>query len=71
VRDGQRAEEAEHARAAPDLGGAGGTALDMGGQACGIGGHEVVEEEEIDELARLCAVQRATVVRVRHITYMT
>lgn len=43
----------------------------MGGQTCGIGSHEVIEEEEIDQLVRLCAGQGATVVRCRHITYMT
>lgn len=67
----QRAEEAEHAGAAADLGGAGGTTLDVGGQACGIGRDEVIEKEQVDELTGMRAVQRATVVRVRHITYMT
>lgn len=43
----------------------------MGGEARGIGRQEVIEEEQVDELASVRAVQGATVVRGRHTTYMT
>jgi hypothetical protein len=66
--DGQGSQETEHPGAAADLGGACGASLDMGRQARGISGEEVIEEEEVDELAGVRAVQG---VRVRHITYMT
>ena len=45
ARNRQRAEEPEHARAAADLGRARGATLDVGGQARGIGGREVIEQE--------------------------
>lgn len=67
----QRSEQPEHASAAADLGRAGGTTLDMGRQARRIGRDEVIEEEQVDELAGVRAVQGGADVRVRHITYMT
>ena len=49
ARDGQRTEEAQDARAAADLGGARGTAPDVGGQARGIAGIQLIEQELVDE----------------------
>jgi hypothetical protein len=69
--DGKRAHEAEHAGAAADLGRAGSTSLDVGRQARRVSRHEVIEQEQIDELASACAIEGGTDVRVRHITYMT
>jgi hypothetical protein len=43
----------------------------MGRKTRGIGGQEVIEEEEIDELPGACAVQVVADWRFRHITYMT
>jgi hypothetical protein len=70
-RDRQRAQQPEHTRASADLGGAGGTALDVCRQAGSIGRSQLIEQEGIDERPGACAVQRRTNVRVRHITYMT
>ena len=70
-RDRQRSEEPQDAGAASDLRGAGRAALDMGGQACGVGRTELIEQECIDERAGSCAVQGLASVRCRHITYMT
>lgn len=69
--NGQRAEQAQHASAAADLGGTRRAALDVGGQAGGIGGTELIEQERIDERARPFAIQGVASVSVRHITYMT
>jgi hypothetical protein len=68
TRDGQRSKKSEHARAAADLGRAGGTTLDVGRKTSGINGQEVIEQERVDEFSGVRAVQG---VRVRHITYMT
>jgi len=68
ARNRQRSEEAQHACAAADLGRAGRATLYVGRQARGIGGQEVIEQEQVDELAGACAVED---VRVRHIRYMT
>jgi hypothetical protein len=67
----QRAEQAEHPSAAADLGGAGRAALDVGGQAGGIGRRELIEQERIDQGAGTCAIQGVANVRVRHNIYMT
>ena len=68
ARDGQRTQEAQDARAAPDLGRARGTTLDVGSQAGSVGREQVIEQEGIDELSGVRAIED---VRVRHITYMT
>lgn len=65
------AQQPEDAGAAADLGRAGGAALDVGGQARRIGRDQVIEQEQVDELAGVRAVQGGADVRVRHITYMT
>jgi len=72
-RSGKRegAQQPEHARAAADLGRARGAAFDVGGQARRIGRDQVIEQEQIDELTGVRAVQGGADVRVRHITYMT
>jgi hypothetical protein len=71
TRDGERAKETEHAGAAADLGRAGGATLDVGRETRRIGRQEVIEQEQVDELAGACAIEGGTDVRVRHITYMT
>ena len=71
ARRGQRAEEAEDPGAAADLGGARRAALDVGGQARGVGRFELVEQERVDQVASARAVQGMAAVRVRHIPYMT
>lgn len=68
---GQRTKEAEHSRAPADLGRARRTALDVGRETRSIRRHEVIEEEEIDEVAGVRAVQGMAGVRIRHIRYMT
>ena len=67
----QRTNETEHAGAAADLGRAGGATLDVGRKTRRISRHEIIEQEQVDELAGACAIQGGTDVRVRHITYMT
>ena len=54
-----------------DLGGARGTALDVGRQSGGVGRLELVEQERIDQVAGARAVQGLVALRVRHIPYMT
>ena len=70
-RDRQRAEQGEDPCAAADLGRAGGAVLDMRGQSGSVRRVEVIEQERIDELASVRAIQSVADVRVRHITYMT
>lgn len=70
-RNGQRSKQTEHPRAAADLRCAGGATLDVGRQTRGVSRQEVIEQEEVDELACACAIQGVADVRVRHITYMT
>jgi hypothetical protein len=70
-RNRQGPKQTKHASAASDLRRAGGATLDVGRQARGVGREEVIEQEEIDELAGACAIQGVADVRVRHIRYMT
>ena len=70
-RDRQRAEQAQDPRAAADLGRTGGAALDMRGESGGVSCAEVIEQEGINELASVRAIQGVADVRVRHIIYMT
>jgi hypothetical protein len=67
----QRPEESEDAGAPTDLGGAGGTALDVGGQSSRVCRLELVEQERVDQVARSRTVQGMVAERVRHIPYMT
>jgi hypothetical protein len=67
----ERAQQPQDAGAAADLGRAGSTTLDVGGQPRGICRAELIEQERIDERTGACAVQDGADVRVRHITYMT
>ena len=71
TRNRQRPEQAQHTRAAADLGRAGGAPLDVRGETRRIGRQEVIEQEQIDELSGACAIQGVADVRVRHIRYMT
>jgi hypothetical protein len=71
ARHREGAEQPQDTGAATDLRGAGGTTLDVGGQAGGIGRPQLVEQERIDERASASTVQRVANVRVRHIIYMT
>ena len=70
-RDRQRAEQGEDPCAAADLGRTGGAALDLRGEMGGVRRAEVIEQERIDELASVRAIQSVADVRVRHNTYMT
>ena len=70
-RSRKRPEQPQDARGAADLGRARGTTLDVGRETRGIGRQEVIEQEQIDEIAGVRAVQGVADVRVRHITYMT
>ncbi len=67
----QRTEEAEHAGAPADLGGAGRAALDVSGQARGVGGLQLVEQERVDQVAGAHTIQAVADLRVRHNLYMT
>lgn len=67
----QGAQQPQDARAAADLGGAGGATLDVGGQPGGICRSELIEQEGVDERTSACAIQGVADMRVRHITYMT
>ena len=70
-RDRQRDEQGEDPCAAADLGRTDGAALDMGGEIGGVSCAEVIEQEGIDELASVRAIQGVADVWVRHIIYMT
>ena len=71
ARSAKRAEQAEHPGAAADLRGTRGAALDVGGQPGGVSWFELVEQERVDQVAGMRAVQGMVAARVRHIPYMT
>lgn len=75
VRHGARStqcpEQAEDPSAATDLGRTGRAALDVGGQSRGVGRLELVEQERVDQVAGMRAVQGGVAVRLGHIPYMT
>ena len=70
-RRGQRANERQDEGAAADLGRAGRTAPDVGGEPGSVGRLELIEQERVDERTGAFAVQGVAEGRVRHISYMT
>jgi hypothetical protein len=67
----ERSKQTEDSRAAADLRRAGWATFDVGRKTRGIGSKEVIEKEQVNEIAGARAIQVVADWRVRHIAYMT